>query len=153
MTLTKKNLIFLGAPGAGKSMLARRLPSILPDMTRQEALDKAQPGEPVCLLQDIVNETLYFTNSQNYVFSGRGTKGFRLTAPIKVSTVLNLKDGATIKLVDIFVDGGGDELTTLASLFSIGTNCVLTLGAGTTVRNVKTSATLPNMQYSSRPWY
>ena len=108
-------------------------------VTRQEALDKAQPGEPVCLLQDIVNETLSFTNGQNYVLSGRGTKGFRLTAPIKVSTVLNLKDGATIKLVDIFVDGGGDELTTLASLFSIGTNCVLTLGTGTTVRNVKTS--------------
>ena len=32
------NLLLIGSPGAGKSMLARRLPSILPDMTRQEAL-------------------------------------------------------------------------------------------------------------------
>ena len=32
------NLLLIGSPGAGKSMLAKRLPSILPDMTRQEAL-------------------------------------------------------------------------------------------------------------------
>ena len=29
----------IGPPGSGKSMLARRLPSILPDMTKQEALE------------------------------------------------------------------------------------------------------------------
>ena len=33
------NLLMIGSPGAGKSMLARRLPSILPDMTREEALE------------------------------------------------------------------------------------------------------------------
>ena len=33
------NLLLLGSPGAGKSMLAKRLPSILPDMTRTEALE------------------------------------------------------------------------------------------------------------------
>ena len=32
------NLLLIGSPGAGKSMLAKRLPSILPDMTREEAL-------------------------------------------------------------------------------------------------------------------
>ena len=32
------NILLIGSPGAGKSMLARRIPSILPDMTRQEAL-------------------------------------------------------------------------------------------------------------------
>jgi len=33
------NIAMIGPPGSGKSMLARRLPSILPDMTRQEALE------------------------------------------------------------------------------------------------------------------
>ena len=33
------NIIMCGPPGSGKSMLARRLPSILPDMTRREALE------------------------------------------------------------------------------------------------------------------
>ncbi len=33
------NILLIGSPGSGKSMLARRLPSILPDMTRAEALE------------------------------------------------------------------------------------------------------------------
>jgi magnesium chelatase family protein len=33
------NLLFEGAPGTGKTMLARRLPSILPAMTRREAVE------------------------------------------------------------------------------------------------------------------
>ena len=35
------NLLLIGSPGAGKSMLAKRLPSILPDMTAQEALESS----------------------------------------------------------------------------------------------------------------
>ena len=36
------NVLLVGSPGAGKSMLARRLPSILPDMTRAESLQTTE---------------------------------------------------------------------------------------------------------------
>ncbi len=36
------NVLLMGSPGSGKSMLARRLPSILPDMTRSESLQTTE---------------------------------------------------------------------------------------------------------------
>src|SRR5699024_606890 len=50
------NILLIGSPGAGKSMLARRLPSILPAMTDREALEATEiwsvagltdPGRPL----------------------------------------------------------------------------------------------------------
>lgn len=35
------NILLIGSPGAGKSMLAKRLPSILPDLSREEALESS----------------------------------------------------------------------------------------------------------------
>ena len=36
------NILLIGSPGSGKSMLARRLPSILPDMTKEESLQTTE---------------------------------------------------------------------------------------------------------------
>src|SRR5262249_26020438 len=36
------NVLFVGPPGAGKTLLASRLPSILPPLTREEAIDVTQ---------------------------------------------------------------------------------------------------------------
>ncbi len=36
------NVLLIGPPGSGKSMLSKRLPSILPDMTREESLEVSE---------------------------------------------------------------------------------------------------------------
>ncbi|NJP12571.1 MAG: YifB family Mg chelatase-like AAA ATPase, partial [Leptolyngbyaceae cyanobacterium RU_5_1] len=46
------NLIFVGPPGSGKTMLARRLPSILPPLTFEESLDVTQIYSVAGLLKD-----------------------------------------------------------------------------------------------------
>jgi magnesium chelatase family protein len=46
------NLIFVGPPGSGKTMLARRLPSILPPLQFEEALDVTQIHSVAGLLKE-----------------------------------------------------------------------------------------------------
>jgi magnesium chelatase family protein len=45
------HILMVGPPGAGKSMLAKRLPSILPDLSRQESLEATELWS-VCGLTD-----------------------------------------------------------------------------------------------------
>lgn len=46
------NLIFVGPPGSGKTMLARRLPGILPPLSFEEALEVTQVHSVAGLLKD-----------------------------------------------------------------------------------------------------
>ncbi len=46
------NIIFVGPPGSGKTMLARRLPSILPPLSFEEALEVTQIHSVAGLLKD-----------------------------------------------------------------------------------------------------
>ena len=73
------NILMCGPPGSGKSMLAKRLPSILPDMTRREALEVTE-----------VHSVLGMTSKENPLLTQRP---FR--APHHTVSVMGLAGGGS----------------------------------------------------------
>jgi len=70
------NIIMIGPPGSGKTMLAKRLPSILPDMTLEEALETTKIHSVAGLLP--TNEALIATRpfrSPHHTISDAGLIG------------------------------------------------------------------------------
>ena len=58
------NLLFVGPPGCGKTMLARRLPSILPPMTAHEALEVTK----IYSVSGLLNGTKKIINARPFRF-------------------------------------------------------------------------------------
>lgn len=70
------NILLFGPPGSGKSMLAQRLPGILPDLTREEILEIAQiySASPLPAFQFLENIERPF-RSPHHTISAAGLVG------------------------------------------------------------------------------
>ena len=70
------NVLLIGPPGSGKSMLSKRLPSILPDMTREESLEVSRVYSVMGMLsskQPIVTRRPF--RSPHHTISNAGLAG------------------------------------------------------------------------------
>ncbi len=70
------NLLIIGAPGSGKTMLARRLPSILPPLSREESMEVSTIYSICGMLQpgDFLKTTRPFL-SPHHTITGRALAG------------------------------------------------------------------------------
>ncbi len=81
------NVLLVGPPGSGKSMLTKRLPSILPDMTREEALEVTQIHSVMGLLptDDPLIRRRPFRSPHHTISSAGLTGGGTIPRPGEIS--------------------------------------------------------------------
>lgn len=81
------NLLIIGAPGSGKTMLARRIPSILPPLTREESLEVSTIYSICGLLQSAgsLRTTRPFLNPHHTITGQALAGGGRIPMPGVIS--------------------------------------------------------------------
>lgn len=81
------NLLIIGAPGSGKTMLARRIPSILPPLTREESLEVSTIYSICGLLQSSgsLRTTRPFLNPHHTITGQALAGGGRIPMPGVIS--------------------------------------------------------------------
>ena len=92
------NFIMIGSPGSGKTMIARRIPSILPPMTLKEALETTKIHSVAGLIKDsgrLINKRPFVSphhTSSNIAIIGGGAKAKPGNVSIANSGILFLDE-------------------------------------------------------------